>query len=157
MRQPNLQSVFSLIVLIAVPLLGCGGQAHAGMLIAEIHSSSGSNSQFGTPAPWGEWAEQQDAQSCISLRAIEPVIEQTAESAPSGPLHDPVSSRFVGLGVPGLPGVPVTASSKGDQPPPVCFVDRPELVPSDSPALFLSGARTRLPDPHLTRLFRPPR
>jgi len=102
-RQQGLKAVFSLIVLVAVPLLGRSGQAHAGIVTAEMISCPVPSSLLGSSSPWGEWAEQQDAQSRVCLQATEPAIEQSAHGSPADPWSDPASPSLFGLNLPGLP------------------------------------------------------
>ena len=148
MRSLPLQTVITLTVLLAAPLLGCGNQAHAGIITVEMLAAP-----LGDLSPLGDSvAEEQDAQNRPALHAADPV--STAHETLPDPHHETAALALFGQQV---PGVPVSDSSNGPRVQSIGMADLPEVSPPGSVALFRSSARLHLPDPHLCRLFRPPR
>ena len=153
MRPLALQLVFSLVVMVAVPLLGFGSQAHAGMLPVELPIRSADSNLLDSPSLGSEWwVEQPEVQSVPTItQASEPVADEA-------PLRQILGIASLSL-APSLPGVPAPTTDvvKDHRTQPIGFVSRATIPPAGLASLFLSGPRTQLPDPLLSSLFRPPR
>ena len=149
-RSLALETVITLSVLLAAPLLGCGSQAHAGIITFETLSAP----TFAL-SPWSDGlAEEQETQSRPSLRAADPISSTDADKTLPDPHRDSAALALFGQRV---PGVPASDSSKSQRIQSMRMADRPEVSPAGSVSLFRSSARLHLPDPHLCCLFRPPR
>jgi hypothetical protein len=153
-RSLALKAVITLSVLLAAPLLGCDSQARAGIVTLEMLSSP-----LSILSPLSDsFAEYQEAPSQPSLHAADPVSSLIADRPLPGSHRDAAALALFGQQVPGIPGVPESDSRKDHRVQSLYMADRPEEVsPAGSVSLFRSSARLHLPDPHLCRLFRPPR
>ena len=142
--------VFALVVLIAAPFVGRGDQAHAGTLAVEKLPHA-AESSFGPSVPLGcDWWHEQVEESSA------PRLTQAAEPANATTPLDPGSTALTSA-PPGAPVRPVTELAKVHRGHPLYAEARHAVPPAGPASLFLSGPRTQLPDPLLSRLFRPPR
>ena len=142
--------VMTLTVLLAAPLLGYDGQAHGGIVTSEMLLPP-----LGDLFPLGNnFAVEVEAPNHPALHAADPVSSPIADKSLPGPHHDAAALALFGQQV---PGVPESDSSKSHRVQSIYRTGRPEVSPAGSVSLFRSSARLHLSDPHLCRLFRPPR
>ncbi len=155
----GLKFVLSLTVVAAMPLLGEGNRAQAGLIIVPPHAAE---PFLGSPlsASFDEF----DPGTLPSIGAADPFIgaadplaEQVVNQSPFSSPREAAKLAMLGLRVPTIPGSPGVSSITAKRIRAPWIVDRTEDSLIGPASLLLTTSQTQLPDPYLCGLFRPPR
>ena len=159
MRRLGLKLVFSLTLLAAMPLLGEGNRAQAGLIIVPPHAAE----PF-LGSPLSASFDELDPGTLPSIGAADPFIgaadplaEQVVNQSPFSSPREAAKLAMLGLRVPTIPGSPGVSAITAKSFRAPSIVDRSEDSPIGPASLLLTTPQTHLPDHYVRGLFRPPR
>jgi hypothetical protein len=165
MRFLALEAVFSLIVLVAPPLFGCGRQAHAGLICPGNASASADFPLLNDPATENDRRTEDEPRAGCFIGALDDTTDSAGNAVAAWAEGQTLLERLLGSAYLALVGIGSAWASGEPAPEPpgeqvpesLCFAERTEVPPACSASRLLSHPRLYLPDPPLPGLYRPPR